>query len=137
MNLSNAIDVANSSLATTSQLTSIASRNISNASNKDSTRKLAGVVTDAGGGARLASITRLALSSLQDGVVSATSGSAQLSAVMSALDKLDLSANGDAASPATRLSTLQSALQTYSANPADQTAAASVISAANDVVSTL
>lgn len=139
MSLSTAIDISNSSLAATSQLTSIASRNIANVNNKEATRKQGVVVTEVGGGARVAVVSRTFDRSLRDALISATSDSARSSVVAVSLDVLDLSAGASSgvATPESRLGALRSALQSYSLNTADQSLAASVVSAASDMAATL
>lgn len=138
MSLSSALDISRSSLATTAQLSEIVSRNIANASNSSATRKVASVVTDVGGGARVSQVIRAAVGTLRDGVIGATSDAALSDVVSTALDQLDLTGGqSTAASPASQLSALRASLQTLSANPSDPTAAAGVVNAAKTFVSTL
>lgn len=138
MPLSSVLDIARSSLATTSEMTQVASRNLANANNSGATRKIANLATTANG-ARIASIARSTTVALQDGVVGATSSAARLDVIVSGLERLDLS-GGDSqssATPASRLGQLQAALQIYSASPANVSLATNVVSSASDLVSTL
>ena len=139
MSLSTTLDVARSSLAVTADLTQIASRNIARASDAGATRKIARLVTTFDGASRIGSVARSSTAALRDGMTGATSEAERLKVVSLAIDKLDLS-GGDiqsTASPSSRLSAINVALQAYSSNPADVTVAHAVLSAASDLVSTL
>lgn len=138
MPLSSVLDIARSSLAATSEMTQVASRNLANASDPAATRKIASLATTPSG-ARIAGILRSTTEALQDGVVGATSGAARLDVLVPGLERLDLS-GGDGQSsttPASRVGQMQAALQTYSSNPADVSLATKVVATASDLVSTL
>lgn len=137
MPLSSIIDIARSSLATTSELSQVTSRNIAGSNDPSTSRKIANVITT-GGGVRIANLIRSTTTALQDGMIGATSVAARLDVLVAGIDRLDLT-GGDstASSPASRLASLQGALQTYSVNPTDVTAAGSVVANASDLVSLL
>lgn len=139
MSLSTAIDISNSSLAATSQLTSIASRNIANAGNGDATRKSGNLVTGAGGGVHVAQVSRAFDTSLRDTLLGAAADAGRLTAIAASLDNLDVTGGGSdgLATPESRLSDLRAALQAYSFNTADQSLAYGVINAASDMAATL
>ncbi len=139
MSLSTAIDISSSSLATTGQLTSIASRNIANVSNKDATRKSGQVVTVAGGGAHVALVSRAVDGSLRDTLLGVAADAGRLSAITASLDTLDVTGGGSngVATPESRVGDLRAALQAYSFNTAEQSLAAGVIHAASDTAATL
>ena len=119
MTLSLALDVARSKLATASDQTAIASRNVANAGNASASRKIANVVTGPGGGVALASVTRATNTSLFDAVLRATSLEEAGKAVADALEQLNRT-NADPeldASPAALVGKLRDALQLFAAAP--------------------
>lgn len=139
MSLSSVLDVSRSSLATSAELTQIASRNIGRASDPAATRKIARLVTTLDGAPRVASIERASTTALREGVAGAHSEAARLDTIAKALDRLDLT-GGDgqgAASPSARMGAVRAALQLYSTNPSDVTSASNVVNAAADLSSTL
>ena len=82
MGLSNAWDVATSSLATNAGLTSIVSRNISNAQNTSGyvSTKVANLVTGPNGAATIASIGDLTNAALFNSMLSSTAANASAQA---------------------------------------------------------
>ena len=144
MGLSNAWDVATSSLATNAGLTSIVSRNISNAQNSTSyvSTKVANLVTGSNGAATIASIRDLANAALFNSMLSSTSANASAQALSNGVTQLqqtvgDATATGSAAtaaqSPSTLLQNLDSALQAFSSSPGSSAAAAGVLAAAQNI----
>jgi flagellar hook-associated protein 1 FlgK len=148
MGLSNAWNVATSSLATNAGLTSIVSRNISNAQNASGyvSAKVAHLVSGSGGAAVIQSISDLTNASLFNAMLSSTSANAAAQALSSGVKPLqatvaDATSTTDtttaAQSPSSLLQALDTALQTYSASPSNASAAAGVLSAAQNLASGL
>ena len=119
MTLSLALDIARSRLATAADQTAITSRNVANAGNASTSRKIANVVTLPAGGVALASVTRVANASLLDGALRATSLEATSKVVVEALEGLDQANAGPEldASPAALVGKLRDALQQFAAAP--------------------
>lgn len=138
MSLSSVLYTAQSSLANTSRQTSVVSRNITNVYNPDYTRRDAVLVSTAPG-ARVISITRAADAALMRQNTNALSAWHGQSTLMTGFERLSVTVNGvdNASSPAMRLGDLQTALQTYSASPGDQSLARAAINAAEDVARSL
>jgi flagellar hook-associated protein 1 FlgK len=148
MGLSNAWNVATSSLATNAGLTSIVSRNVSNAQNATGyvSAKAANLVSGSGGAAVIQSISDLTNASLFNSMLSSTSANAAAQALSSGVTQLqatvaDATGTTDATtaaqSPSSLIQALDTALQTYSASPSNASAAAGVLSAAQDLASGL
>ena len=145
MGLSNAWNVATTSLATNAGLTSIVSRNISNAQNSTGyvSAKVANLVTGSSGAAVIQSIADLTNASLFNSMLSSTSANAaaqalsngvtQLQQTVSRRDYDERLATTAAASPSSLLQTLSRALQTYSSSPGSSSAASAVFSAAQNL----
>src|SRR5581483_12307821 len=89
MSLSIGLDVALSGLSTSAQQTAVVSRNVARAGDPNATRKTANVVTAAGGGVRVASVTRQADQALFEKMLGASTGAAAQKAIVDALSKLD------------------------------------------------
>jgi flagellar hook-associated protein 1 len=148
MGLTTAWNVAASSLATNAGLTSIVSRNISNAQNTTGyvSTKVANLVTGSNGAATIVSIRDLANASLFSSMLSSTSANAAAQALSDGVARLQTTV-GDATtttdsttaaqSPSTLLQALSSALQTYSSSPASASTASAVLTAAQDLASGL
>ncbi len=148
MGLSNAWNVATTSLATNAGLTSIVSRNISAAQNSTGyvSAKVANLVTGSGGGAIIQSISDLTNATLFNSMLTSQSANAAAQALSNGVSQLqqtvsDATSTSDsttaAQSPSSLLQTLSSALQTYSAAPGNASAAAGVLSAAQNMASGL
>jgi len=148
MGLSNAWDVATTSLATNAGLTSIVSRNISNAQNTTGyvSAKVANLATASSGAATIVSIRDLANASLFNAMLSSASANAAAQALSDGVTTLqttvrDATATSDsttaAQSPSALLQALATALQTYSSSPGNSSAASAVLSAAQNLASGL
>lgn len=148
MSLSSAWNVATTSLATNSGLTSIVSRNISNAQNSTGyvSAKVANLVTGSSGASIIQSISDLTDATLFKSMLSSTSANAAAQALSDGVTQLqqtvsDATTTTDsttaAQSPSALLQTLSTALQTYSSSPSNSSAAASVLSAAQNLTSGL
>jgi flagellar hook-associated protein 1 FlgK len=148
MGLSNAWNVATSSLATNAGLTSIVSRNISNAQNSTGyvSAKVANLVTSSSGAAVIQSISDLTNATLFNSMLSSNAANASAQALSNGVTQLqqtvaDATTTSDsttaATSPSTLLQSLSTALQTYSASPGNSSAATGVISAAQNLASGL
>jgi len=138
MSLTSALSIAQSALFNTSRQTSIVSRNISEASNPDYTRRYA-VLSGTAPGARIAEIRRAISDVLFRQNLAAQSDWQGQSTLSKGLDTLKVNVNGvdNASSPATALSNLQTALQTYASTPSNRTLAENAVEAARQVVRSL
>jgi flagellar hook-associated protein 1 len=139
MSLSTTLDVARSSLSVTGDRSAIVSRNIAHAGDPLASRKLVQLVTDTGGAPRLSSITRSVTDALQAGVIAATSDGARRDVLVAAMDRLEASVGDpqNSTSPATQIGKLTAALQTYATQPTSSAAGQAVLSAADELVSSL
>ena len=149
MSLSSALNIINSSFASTSAQSAVIARNISNANTPGYSREIANQATDAYGGSDVISITRQANRALLDQLNASTSDSASQSAISAGLSKLAAtvddsatasSASGAAqngASPSAMLANLQSALATYAASPSDSSVAQAAVTAAGNLAASL
>lgn len=135
MSLTTALGIAQSSLFNTSRQTSVVSKNISNANNPNYTRQTA-VLSSAAPGATVVGIQRAANEALFRHSINASSSYSGQSVLQGGLDKLALSVNGvdNQTSLAKLLGDLQTAMQTYSAQPSNRSLASNAVEAARQVV---
>jgi flagellar hook-associated protein 1 FlgK len=139
MSLSLSLDVALSGLSSTADQTSVVSRNVANVGNVNSSRKIANLVTQQGGGTRVVSIARISNAALFGNVLGSTSDAHAQRALVSALDQLN-GTNGDPEndmSPAAMVQKFADALQQYSAAPNDMIRARAAVAAASNLVNAL
>ena len=138
MSLTTALSIAQSALRNTSRQTSIVSRNVSDASNPDYTRRIA-VVTSTAPGARSIDIQRAASELLFKNNLGALSSLEGQRTLYDGTERLGLAVNGadNASSAATAIGALQQALQIYSASPSNRNLAENAVDAARQVVRTL
>jgi flagellar hook-associated protein 1 FlgK len=139
MTLSIGLDAALSGLATTSDQTSVVSRNVARAGEPGASRKIANLVTLPGGGVKLASVTRVSNAALYDKLLGATSDAGARQAIADALSRLDGTVNDPEldVSPAALVGKLADAMQRYAAAPQDAAAARSAVAAASDLAQAL
>ena len=138
MSLTTALGIAQSALRNTSRQTSIVSRNVSDASNPDYTRRMA-VVTSTAPGARSIDVQRAANDLLFKNNLRALASLTGQQTLYDGMERLGLSVNGidNATSAATAMGQLQQALQTYSASPSNRNLAENAVDAARNMVRTL
>ncbi|HLH10381.1 MAG TPA: flagellar hook-associated protein FlgK [Methylovirgula sp.] len=139
MNLSSALNIAQSGVETSTALSDIISRNISGANTSGFSQKIGNVVTTLDGGSEVASISNAQNQALFNNVLGATSGSSMQSAISAGLTTLKTivgQPSGDT-SPAAKLSDFTNALQQYEASPGDTSLATAAITAAQNLASTL
>ena len=138
MSLSSALSIAQSALLNTSRQTSVVSRNISESSNADYSRRSA-VLVSSENGARVVSIVRATNDVLFRQGLSALSSYSAQATLRDGLNTLtvDVYGNEYSSSPALVLGQFQEALQTYSANPSSVNVAEATLEAAKQVVSVL
>jgi len=138
MSLTSALNIAQSALFNTSRQTSIVSRNISEASNPDYARRAASLVST-NSGAQIGDIRRATDEVLFRQNLAAQSSWNGQSFLSRGLDRLQINVNGidNASSPATALSKLREALQTYAATPSNRTLAENAVEAARQMVLSL
>lgn len=138
MSLSSALISAKSVFTTTGQQTALASKNIANVKNADYARRMAMLGTSLNG-AQVLTIQRAQNDALlKQNVASISQASAQgtLFAGLQTL-KSALGGNDYETAPSTYLASFRDALQTYAATPGNTTIAATVVSAAGDLVTSL
>lgn len=139
MSLTQSTSNALSSLSTVSEQISVVSQNIARVNNTNATRKVANIVSGPGGGVSIAGISRTANKLLLDTYLNANANSQTQSVVNSALDQLQNTV-GDTdsdTSPAALVSKLNTALQSYSSTPQNSAVAATVVTAAQELVTSL
>lgn len=135
MSLTSSLSVALSGLSTSSEQLAVVSRNVARANEDGATRKTANVTTTDSGGARVASVTRLANPALLEKVTTATSAAAAQKVISASLDQFDYTVNDPSleGSPSQLISKLTTALQTFATAPQDSTAASAAVAAARDM----
>jgi flagellar hook-associated protein 1 FlgK len=148
MGLTNAMDIASTSLATNAGLQAIVSRNTSNAQSTTGyvSTKVANVVTSLSGAAIILSVKNLTDSSLFNAMLSSTSANGSASTLSAGVTQLqqtvsDATTTTDsttaATSPSTLLQALNTALQSYSSSPSAASAGAAVVTAADNLAGSL
>jgi flagellar hook-associated protein 1 FlgK len=139
MSLSSSLQTALSSLSTTAEQTSIASRNVANASVPTASRKTAEIITIPGSGVRLSSVNRVVNIALFNNLHGSTSSAAGQRVIVDALDQLEQTINDTEldTSPAALIQKLADAIQQYAAAPHDTARAQTVVAAADDLASAL
>ena len=138
MSLTAALNIAQQTLRNTSRQTSVVSRNVSDASNPDYTRRIA-LVTSLAPGARSVDVQRAADDLLFKNNLRALSTLVGQQTVLDGMDRLGLAVNGadNQSSAAIAIGKLQEALQTYSASPSNRNLAENAVDAARNMVRTL
>ncbi|MGB8279249.1 MAG: flagellar hook-associated protein FlgK [Methylovirgula sp.] len=139
MSLSSATLITQAALATVSTETSVVSQNIAGVNTSGYSLKIANVATTADGGSTVSSITNAQNQALFESVLNATSSSASQNAISAGLTTLQQTV-GDTSSttsPSAQISSLTDALQQYEASPNESSLAASVVTAASSLASTL
>jgi flagellar hook-associated protein 1 FlgK len=139
MSLSNSLQTALSSLATTAEQTSVISRNVANAGVAGASRKIVDVITIPGYGVRLSTVDRAVNVTLFNNLLNSTSSAAGQRAIVEALDQLEQTINDTEldASPAALIQTFADAIQQYAAAPHDTVSAQSAVAAASNLASAL
>lgn len=134
MSLSSAIRIAQNSLMNTGVQTTVTSRNISEASNENYTRRDASTVTS-GNGARIISITRATNSDLLWDSLRASSHSSAQSVISDGANRLQRLVNGtdNSTSAATLLAAFEDALQLYGNDSSNSLLADSVVDYAKEL----
>ncbi len=149
MSLSTAFNIISSSFGANSAQTATVANNIANASTTGYSREIANVLTNAYGGAEVASVTRVANAALTEQAATATSQAAAQQVIANGLSTLaetvsDSSSTSSASgatengnSPSAMLSNLQNALTTYESTPSSTSAGDAVVTAAQQLASAL
>ena len=138
MTISQALRTAQSIFSGTGTQMSVASKNISNASNPDYQRRL-GIMVTTEFGAQMTRVDRsqdISLSRLNSEAISSSSGQ---TALMDGLSKIQsvLGGNDNENAPSTMLAKLQQSLQTYATTPNNNNMAQTVVDSAKDVVTSI
>ncbi|KQT45172.1 hypothetical protein ASG43_12830 [Aureimonas sp. Leaf454] len=139
MSLSTALDTAKSSLAATQAQTAILSRNIANVNVVGATKKYANVVTSAGGGVKITSITQSSNAILYGNMLEAKAAVGRGNVIANGLDRLN-ETMGDTTlgrSPSAMVTKLSDALNTLAASPNNFELARNAANAATDLATTL
>ncbi|MBX9456647.1 MAG: flagellar hook-associated protein FlgK [Rhizobium sp.] len=138
MSLSSAISTAQSIFSNTGLQSSALSKNIANASNPDYARRV-GIMTIDANGAQKLSIERTYDNGLVKQVMQSTSEASAQEVLQQKLEgvKSLLGGNDYETAPSTYLKTLRDNLQAYATKPNESTLAATVVSSAGDVASSL
>lgn len=134
MSLSSATSTAQSSLSNYATQTSILSRNISNASNTDYSKRSAALATSTAG-AQIVSIQRAQDEVLLRKSISSTSTASGQETLLAGLTSLKdiLGGNDYESAPATLIATMRDTLSSYAAKPGESTLAQVAIADANTV----
>lgn len=138
MSLSSAISTAQSIFSNTGLQSSALSKNIANASNPDYSRRVGVMVIDENGAQKL-TIERTYDNGLVKQVMTSTSESSAQDVLQQKLEGIKslLGGNDYETTPSTYMKTLRDNLQAYATKPNESTLAATVISSARDVASSL
>jgi flagellar hook-associated protein 1 FlgK len=139
MSLAIALSNARSSLLTTAKQIAVSGRNIASADDPGYTRKIAQPTTGGNGSVAILAITRATDLGLIQRVLAANSSATGQQAVLDGLDRLQetIGDTSSDTSPAARMATLASALQTQLNSPADRSLAQVTVAAAQSVVTSL
>ena len=138
MSLSSAINTAQTIFNNTAAQTALVSKNISNVSNADYSRRMAMLGTS-GNGAQIVSIQRAQNDALmRQHSISISQSSAQ-QALLTGLEtiKAALGGNGYETSPSNYLKAFRDSLQTYASTPGNTSIAATTVSSAADLANSL
>ncbi|QND49552.1 flagellar hook-associated protein FlgK [Rhizobium lusitanum] len=139
MSLTTALNNAQAIFNNSGTQSSVVSNNIANAGNTDYSRRQAMLTTDMSG-AQVVTIARANEPALQKAFLSSTSGDAAQQSLLKAYTSLQsatLGGNDNEVAPATYLSNLQTAMQTYASSPSSTTAAQSAVNAAQSLATSL
>ncbi|NTG49653.1 flagellar hook-associated protein FlgK [Agrobacterium rhizogenes] len=139
MSLTTALNNAQAIFNNSGTQSSVVSNNIANAGNTDYSRRQAMLTTDMSG-AQVVTIARANEPALQKAFLSSTSGDAAQQSLLKAYTSLQsatLGGNDNEVAPATYLSALQTAMQTYASSPSSTTAAQSAVNAAQSLATAL
>ncbi|MBO6538099.1 MAG: flagellar hook-associated protein FlgK [Rhizobiaceae bacterium] len=138
MSLSTALSIAQSALLNTQRQTTIVSRNISESSNPDYSRR-GTMLSTAANGASIVDIRRSTNDVLFRQNMSALSSWSAQNTLLNGLNTLDIDLFGsnNANHPSRLLGNLQSALQTYSSAPSNSSVAENVVENARQLVNAL
>lgn len=139
MSLTTALNNAQAIFNNSGTQSSVVSNNIANAGNTDYSRRQAMLTTDMSG-AQVVKIARANEPALQKAFLSSTSSDAAQQSLLKAYTSLQsatLGGNDNEVAPATYLSNLQTAMQTYASSPSSSTAAQSAVNAAQSLATAL
>jgi flagellar hook-associated protein 1 FlgK len=139
MSLASALSTTKNVLNNTSTQTAVLSTNVQNVSNSDYNRRTATTTTNAYSGATIVSTARTENAALLKQTLTSISEDAGQQALLAGLESVYSVMGGSEYSlaPATALSELRDALQSYAATPGDATLASAAVSAAVDVATSL
>ncbi|NTJ41358.1 flagellar hook-associated protein FlgK [Agrobacterium larrymoorei] len=139
MSLTSALNTTKATLSNTALQSGVVSTNISSASSSDYNRRAAITTSNSSTGAITVKIERAENTALLKQTLAATSDDAGKQKFLEGMNSLSVVLGGQeySAAPATYLSALQTAMQSYAGSPSDVTLASAVISASKDVANSL
>lgn len=139
MSLTSALNTAQRSLSNTATQTSVVSKNVSNASNPDYSRREAVLATALLGGAAVVTVQRSQDVTLFRYTMAGTANFSSQKALLDGLQNLKAIYGGNnyEAAPATLLARFRDTLSTYAAKPSEITLAESTIADANQLAAGL
>ena len=149
MSMSATYNIINSAFLSNAAQSAVISSNVSNANTTGYSREVANIITTADGGSELGSVTREANEALLEQVNSSTSQAASQQALANGLTTLAATVSDSSSSsstsgstengnsPSAMLANLQDALTTYETSPSSASAGQAVVTAADNLVSSL
>lgn len=139
MSLASTLNTTKSIFNNTSAQSAVVSTNIQNASNTDYNKRSAATTVNIYSGALIVSTERAQNSALLKQTLNATSSNAAQQELLAGMESVSALLGGDTYSlaPSTYLATLRDKLKTYAETPGDITLAQTVVSAAQDVATSL
>ena len=139
MSLTTGLNIARSSLAASGGMTAATSRNIAGVNDPYYARRTANIVSLAGGGVAISSVTRLTDKVLLDARFDAASRSVMQQTVFDSLSRLQATVGDpeDDSSPAALVGKLAQSLQLYATSPQEVTGAAAAVASARDLANAL
>ncbi len=137
--LSGATNVTQSAIATVAAQVNVVSQNIAGANTTGYSEQTANVASTLNGGVQLTSVTNSQNKALFESVLGATSSSAAQQAISSGLSTLQqtIGDTSSSTSPSAQITALVNALQQYASQPSDSSLAASTVTAASSLATTL
>ncbi|MGD1015728.1 MAG: flagellar hook-associated protein FlgK [Roseiarcus sp.] len=149
MSMSATYNIINSAFLSNAAQSAVISSNVSNANTTGYSREVANIITTADGGSELGSVTREANEALLEQVNASTSQAASQQALATGLATLAATVSDSSSSsstsgstengnsPSAMLANLQDALTTYESSPSSASAGQAVVTAADNLVSSL
>ncbi len=137
--LSSATNVTQSAIATVAAQVNVVSQNIAGANTTGYSEQTANVASTLNGGVQLTSVSNSQNQARFESVLGATSSSAAQQAISNGLSTLQqtIGDTSSSTSPSAQITALVNALQQYASQPSDSSLAASTVTAASSLATTL